>query len=355
MYPARAAALDRYVCGPLDVGVAAATPTLRAKIAETLELYNVAWGAPRRAVRLDARADDVDVALGAGAYLACQRMHVDRDDAGRLVATARSGATCIGDGDGTAWTMVVPRREADLWVLTDVEHLLSLVLTTGWRAAGWVPLHAGTIARADRCAIVCAESGGGKTTLTAALVRQGWQTLGDDKLLLRVVDAAAHAASGARRATAGHASGGAVAAAQAELRALVHTFNLHPRTRAWFPEVGDLERLPRYSEWTEKRKVRPQAVWPGATRAAARPTHLVELHRAARGAAPVRVAPLAPGAVLATLLRQTVIPSEPAVARAILGTVAAAARALAGLRVEVADDAYADPACLTPLVEAILA
>ena len=92
--------------------------------------------------------------------------------------------------------MLVPRSSSDPWVLTDIESLLSLVLTEGWRAEGWIPLHAAAVVRFDTCALICAESGGGKTSLTAALVREGWQTLGDDKLLLRIT----HAAQTATRA-----------------------------------------------------------------------------------------------------------------------------------------------------------
>ncbi len=66
----------------------------------------------------------------------------------------------------------------------EIEDLLSLVLTTGWRRAGWVPLHGGGLVRDGRGLLCVATSGGGKTTFTVSLIRRGWRALGDDKVLL---------------------------------------------------------------------------------------------------------------------------------------------------------------------------
>ena len=243
--------------------------------------------------------------------------------------------------------MFVPRASSDPWVLTDIESLLSLVLTEGWRETGWIPLHSAAVVINDTCALICTESGGGKTSLTAALVRRGWRTLGDDKLLLRIRDNGA-----------------------SELRGLVHTFNLHPRTRSWFPEVGDLECLPTYSDWTEKRKVHPESIWPGSTITKASPTVMFHLvGRSNRG--PVQrngvpiVDPLNPqnrflslepidaASVLSILLHQTVVPSHAPTARPILATIATTARSIAGFRVEIAEDAYLNSECLSPLESVI--
>jgi hypothetical protein len=315
---------DRYACGPIDVLTRSDDDELRAKLADVLGLYNVEWDAPRRCVRMDVRRTNDLVALGPGRYLTCQRMHVDRDGE-RLVGTCRAGGSFTYDPIDASWDVAVPDRPGDLWVLTDIESVVSLVLTTGWRELGWVPVHAGTIVRDGICALLCAESGGGKTSLTAAMVRRGWRTLGDDKLLLRVGKTA-----------------------HPELRALVHTFNLHPKTRTWFPEVGDLERLPTYSEWTDKRKMRPESVWPEATLEAGSPTHLLQLERVSRRGGIV-VTALPPDATLSILLHQTVIPSDAALARAILTTIATTARNLKGFRVEIGEDAYEAPECLAEL------
>jgi hypothetical protein len=316
---------DRYTCGPLEIVVAAATNTLRAKIADTLELYNVDWPEPLAQWHLEIGESDTISPLGAGEYLLCARMNVELAGS-QLLATCPSGAQAVCDRNARRWTILVPRASTDPWVLTDLESLLSLVLTEGWRDAGWIPLHSGAVILNDICALICAESGGGKTSLTAALVRRGWQTLGDDKLLLRIGDDGAP-----------------------ELRALVHTFNLHPRTRTWFPEVGNLEQLPTYSDWTEKRKVNPETIWPGSTTTEATPSVLFHLS----GRSENRVAPLSAASVLSILLHQTVIPSHAPTARQILATIANAAPHLAGFRVEIAEDAYLNPECLSPLESAL--
>ena len=338
---------DRYTCGPLEIVVAAENETLRRKIADTLDLYNVEWTGPLTRWQIEIGESDSTIPLGPGEYLQCARMHVELKG-NELLATCPSGAHARCDRRTRRWTIVVPRASNDPWVLTDIESLLSLVLTEGWREETWIPLHAGAVVINDTCALICAESGGGKTSLTAALVRRGWQTLGDDKLLLRVSDDGTP-----------------------ELRGLVHTFNLHPRTRNWFPEVGDLERLPTYSDWTEKRKVHPESIWSGSTTTKATPSvmfHLVgrsgtrgAIHR--NGGASVdpvfppnrflSVGQMAPASVLSVLLHQTVIPSHAPTARGILATVARTAAKLTGFQVDIAEDAYLNSDCLSPLESVI--
>lgn len=319
---------DRFACGPLDVEVTSESEPLLRKIADTLELYNVAWAEPLTPASIDIQLMDEEAELGPGKYLACARMHVDpasQPGNGELRATFRSGAIATGNARSGNWKLRVPRNGDDFWTLIDLESLVSLVLTEGWRTAGWVPVHAGTVVRNGTCAVLCAESGGGKTTLTVALIRRGWQTLGDDKLLLRLQDDGTP-----------------------ELRALVHTFNLHPRTRSWFAEVGDLEELPVYSGWTEKRKVHPEDIWSGTTLAHATPTHLIALTRNTSGKS-LSVTPMQPGDVLSTLLHQTVVPSDRAIARHVLSTVAVTASRLQGVKVDLGDDAYADAGNLAVL------
>lgn len=323
---------ERYACGPLGVVVVSESERLHKKVADTLELYNVAWPTTHAPLHLDIRISDSPASLGPGRYLACARMNVDygpEPEYRTLVATCRSGAVAFGDASSGKWTIHVPAPVDDPWILTDMESLLSLALTEGWRAAGWVPVHAGTVLRNKTCAIICAESGGGKTTLTAALIRRGWQTLGDDKLLLRIGNDGTP-----------------------ELRALVHTFNLHPRTRSWFPEVGDLERLPVYSEWTEKRKLNPESIWPGTTVTFSKPTHLLQITRS-ESPDLVRLSHLQPGGALSPLLHQTVVPSDAKTARDILATVVATARQLDAFTVELGEDVYRRADCLVPLERAL--
>ncbi|MDQ6824961.1 MAG: hypothetical protein M3007_05795, partial [Candidatus Eremiobacteraeota bacterium] len=179
------------------------------------------------------------------------------------------------------------------------------------------------------CALLCAASGGGKSTLTAAMMRQGWNSLGDDKLLLRINDG------------------------KSEVAALLHTFNLHPKTSQWFPEVGELERLPTYSIWTEKRKVRMSDIWPGRIATQGSPTHLVLLDRKVEFTG-IEVDPLPPAEIFSTLLRQVVIPKDRVSAGAIVSAILTTAKTLRGVRVRIGKDAYHDAKCIRTLEAALL-
>src|SRR5688572_32006855 len=68
---------DRYKCGPLEILVAAETETLRRKIADTLDLYNVEWAEPLTQWQIEIGESDSVSPLGAGEYLQCARMHVE--------------------------------------------------------------------------------------------------------------------------------------------------------------------------------------------------------------------------------------------------------------------------------------
>jgi len=315
-------------CGPVSIAVHAPSAPLYRKVAEQLGLYTVPWEPPYLAIHLLVRDITEPAEDRAGDYLQCVRMRVDATAAG-LRATCESGAAAAYTAASRSWCIGVPPRADGAAVPDDVEDLIGLVLATAWREAGWVPLHAGAVVRKGCCALLTAPSGGGKTTLTAAFVRRGWQTLGDDKLLVRVG-----------------------ADAVPEARALVHHCNLHPLTRRWFPEVGDLERLPRYSASTEKRKVHIDDIWPARTLTRGRPTHVVHI-AASADARRLSATRLDATEILATLLRSTVIPNQPAPARPLLVTLAAVAKQLDGWRVDVGPDAYAEPDCLEP-IEAVL-
>jgi hypothetical protein len=307
-------AAEAFVCGPLQIQVHA-SGALRDKIIETLRLYDVRWAEPLVPIDVFAERARSRAIPAAGAALQCSRMSVDV--AGRSVyASTRSGASARAHDQGARWRIAVPDELIDAGALEEIEDLISLIVTEGWRAAGWVPIHGAGVERDGHCAIVCASTGGGKSTLTASLVRAGWHTLGDDKLLLRMHEG------------------------EPELAALLHTFNLHPKTREWFPEVGSLERLPRYSHWTEKRKVRANGIWPGAGALRARPTRLVLLERSDEHAQ-VRSRPLARAELLDALLRQTVIPRDPRRATPIVSTIAATVGHLSGIRLEIGTGAYA--------------
>ena len=200
---ARIAAMpDTFLCGPLQIQLSTDNALLHAKVAETLALYDVPWDAPHSRVGIDVRWSSARASMISGSLLVCARMRVEVTESG-LYATATSGSTARFSAPGEHWLISVPRSTAA--VPEDVEDLIGLAITTSWRRLGWVPLHAAAVARDDCGAILCAPSGGGKTTLAAALLRRGWRTLGDDKLLLRLI-------------------GG-----RPEIAALVESCNLHPR------------------------------------------------------------------------------------------------------------------------------
>jgi len=304
-------------CGPLLVRVEATDSVLQSKLAESLNLYGVIWQGPRRIVELRVARTPHRAQLLAGRYLNCARMKVDAIADG-LRASTVSGASAVGclDVDGDRWRVSVPEAAVESDSLEDVEDIAMLVLTTGWRRTGRVPVHAAAVTSNGQAVVICAPTGGGKSTLCASLVARGWRTLGDDKLLLDLGD-------------------------RPILSALQDTFNLDPAIRHWLPEVGDLTALPRYSSWTDKRRVRLADIWPGALELHAEPTKLVELQRD-DGMQGLRLSPLGRNETLALLLRQTVVPGDRATARQILEGVGRMAARLAGVRVIVGRDAYAE-------------
>ena len=318
---------ERFFCGPLAVTVSTRNPILREKAAEVLGLYNVEWARPHAEVAVSLRRTDSPAGMLTGTYLTCRFMRVDLVESG-LQASCQSGARGLYDQRSESWGLYVPSPQDR--GLVDVENLLGLVLTTGWRRLGWVPLHAAAVVRDGCCAILCAASGGGKSTLTAAMLHRGWHSVGDDKLLLKL------------------GRGG-----QAEVVALLHNMNLHPETRHWFPEVEQIERLPTYSAWTPKRRVSAKDYWPDQTASNAHPTHLVQIERRPDPSG-FRVVPIDQSELLSILLRQTVIPQESVAAREILATVAATAQQLQGLHLEIGEDAYSVPTGLQVLESALL-
>jgi hypothetical protein len=321
--------LYQVAAGPLDIRVAAPEASLMEVVARSLSVYDLPWAlTPMKAVELECRVvADAAAVPARGDYLAAARMLVDRTASG-MRATTEHGAEIEGSfsEDGERWHMRVPREVTDRGLSWEIEDLLSLVLTTGWRRAGWVPLHAAGLTDGRRGIVVCATGGGGKTTFTMAMVRAGWRSLGDDKLLLRTDDG------------------------QPLIGALKHMLNVDPAVDAWFPEIGDLRGLPEYSASTVKRRVALESLWSGSTAASMRPTTIISLERtASRGA--LKVAAMDAGATVSTLLRQTVIPTDPEQARWITRELAACSRAAVGIRLVVGDDAYVDPGSIAEVAQ----
>lgn len=317
-------------CGPLSIRVYASDDELHSFARTHLALFSRPWSRTTRAVDVEiVRLDDRTIANGT--YLACNNMLVDRDG-GSFIASTYYGITArgfMGDREDT-WKIFVP-RDLDLHErqINNLEDVFSLICTAGWRAEGWIAVHAGAVIGPSCCAVLCATSGGGKSTLTAALLVAGWTTLGDDKLLLRT-------------------DGG-----RAQLRPLLNTLNLHPQTRDWLP-VPDIEHLPRYSAMTEKRRVGVQMLTSAPLPDSASPTHLISIERTHETDG-VSAVPMARSEILPTLLRQIVIPRDAAAAREMLQVAAlACARSItAGIRLRVGYGAYRNPDWIAPLERAL--
>jgi hypothetical protein len=301
-------------------------------------LYDVPWSlGPLKPVEVEVEIEPIGPRPAEGRYLTCARMLVDPIPDG-LRATTDGAAAIVGQftGETEHWTMTLPDAIVDERRKGEVEDLLSLVLTTGWRRSGWVPLHAAGLVAPDAAllpgpppgVIVVAASGGGKTTLTVAMVRQGWRSLGDDKLLL------------------GDLGQGTLVAA------VKHMLNIDPAAAAWFPELWTIRAEPAYSAWTPKRRVSLGRMWSHAPAATMKPTHLVVVSRIA-GPGGVDVTPMTAADSLSALLRQTVIPRDPTLARPITVNIVGLAQAVTGLRFAIHDDAFARPGALDAAIEKI--
>lgn len=316
-------------CGPLDIIAEAQDAALADAARMYLSLFSSQWSAPERSVRISLVRGEPR-AHPAGNFLSCVRMRVDRSGSGytartkyELTAQGTCGPRC------DDWIVCVPPGlQFDEPQTGDMEDILSLICTVAWREAGWVAVHAAAVAKDGVCAVLCASSGGGKSTLTTALVRSGWRSLGDDKLLVRCEDGIG------------------------QVRALLQTFNLDPAAARRLG-VGDVETLPRYSAFTNKRRVDLDAIGANAALASAMPTHAVNLIRnsSVRG---IRASAMKRPDVLPLLLRQIVLPSDPAAGRWILAQMGACARGLRGITLEVGDDAYSQDGWLAQIEEAIL-
>jgi hypothetical protein len=77
----------------------------------------------------------------------------------------------------------------------------------------------------------------------------------------------------------------------------------------------------------------------------AKPTHLLRLTRGDTDAT-LRIERMTSAEVLSALLHQTVVPSDAITARSIIATVAATARSLSGMKVELGNDIYLEPDAL---------
>lgn len=298
-------------------------------VASFFARYDVPWKDPYISITLHVRKS-TDRANGIeGTYLNLARMNVAAKPFG-LYATCTSGCSAIYSLKKNRWDIFIPPIEGQgAWeTLSDLDDILMLVLTTGWRTAGWIPVHAGAVTRDETCALVCATSGGGKTTLVSAMVRKGWSTLGDDKILLRSTQDGP------------------------TIRALSHIFHLDPPIKRWFPEAKGLENYPAVSPLSDKRRVPVRDLWPEKVVAEARPTHLVQLAQSQQEGI-LKVYSLSGSDLLSALLSQIAIPRDQQEAKRILTAAVTVAKNLKGLAVELHGLVYRRPDGLRPLMDVL--
>jgi hypothetical protein len=310
-----------YACGPVKLELAFDSLSLRDALHESLSQYDAPWPTPATSVhvKVEGGTPPSKAAESAGTYLRSRHLVVDRLGP-RLRSVSYLGVWMEFDPTSTQARVMVPAHPDWPALVEDVEQQFVLLLARAWAQEGWTPLHAGTLVPPGetRCVLLCAPSGIGKTTLTVALLRRGWRTLGDDKTLLRK-------------------EGKGVMA-----RAVAHRFHLHPSLSRWFPEAGNLSLWPRYSRWTDKRVVRIKEVWPDRLRDHAIPAAVAQLERTKNGPA-LLVEPLDQINTLKTLLQQVVIPGDAEHARPLVSCVTATAAGRRGALVKIGDDAFADP------------
>ncbi|MCW5764471.1 MAG: hypothetical protein KIT68_00680 [Phycisphaeraceae bacterium] len=333
-------AADRTVhaWGPAALRAHWSDPALARALARHSNQYDAPWragpGEPR-CWTLDVgcvKRERGEVVAPTGGFLTTVHLDVRRAAPGIVESRGRRGTMLRIDEPAQAASLAVPPWRDRPDVIEEAEQQLTLLSARAWALAGWTPVHGATVVhpRLDRCAVLCAPSGSGKTTLTFSLLRRGWRTLGDDKLL-------------ARRAPGG-----------VEARAVARRMHLDPAASRWLAEAGDIRRFPTYSPWTDKRHVDLEGVWPGRLVTSAVVCLVVRVRREAEGAG-LRWAPLELAQRIDVLGRQVAIPGEAAAARPLVATIGAMGAAARGLDLSVGPDAFGDSAGVDRFSDALMA
>ncbi|MBL8989986.1 MAG: hypothetical protein JNJ48_00235 [Phycisphaerae bacterium] len=327
---------SRHAWGPVRLDAEWPDPALAAALSRHCNQFDAPWtsgpGEPC-CWRLCVGEAEPGGAVGGtavGGFLTTVHLSVDRAAGGAIESRGRRGSLLRIDESARTALLWVPAWARRPEVIEEAEQQLTLLSSRAWALAGWTPVHGATLVApgADRCAVICAPSGSGKTTLTFSLLRRGWRTLGDDKLL-------------ARRVPGG-----------VEARSLARRLHLDPAASRWLAEAGDIRRFPAYSPWTDKRHVDLEAVWPGRLLSRAMIALVVRIRREP-GTAGLRWAPLDQAGRFDTAARQVAIPGEAGAARPLVGVVGAIASVAQGIELVVGDDAFDDSSALDALSRAL--
>jgi hypothetical protein len=314
-----------YSCGPVQLVIEFDDVSLRDALHGLLSQYDAPWETQACTIRVSIEREKsfAKNSEPSGTYLRSYRLRVDRDGS-RLFSLSEVGVWMEFEMNSGHAHIVLPDHPDWPTVVEEVEQQFVLLLARAWAQTGWTPLHAGTLISPDghRCALLCAPSGTGKSTLTAAMLGRGWRTLGDDKTLLRQEN---------RQVTAS---------------ALAWRFHLHPASSRWLSEAGDIRKWPTYSRWTEKRVVRASEIWPEQLIGSAIPAAIVRLERTESG---LTIEPLDRVNAMKVLVNQVAIPSDAEHARPLVSCIASVATNAKAALIKIGNDAFSDPTIVARL------
>lgn len=167
--------------------------------------------------------------------------------------------------------------EASRYIFTD---LMLAPLMEMLKHRGFYGLHAAALTKEGRGYLFPGDAGSGKTTIALSLVRQGFQYLADDKVLLRKVGNGFAALAFTRR------------------------FNINPDIGRHYTELGfleDLQPLP----GTDKRPFDISSVYPNTFIPSCTPQVIVHLERTSDFKS--RIVPLSPTESFTRLAHQTIL------------------------------------------------
>lgn len=245
--------------------------------------------------------------------------------AGAYVLAAPDAAVLVDPDRGRATLFAAPDFGARPAARVQTYYFFALALHYLVQHRGYCPLHAATLVHDETTLLLSAASRAGKTTSTLLLIENGWSYLTDDAILLHR-----------------DGDGGVVAAS------FRRSFSLTDDTVARFPALA-ARTWPRSPGLQDKRRVEPEAVYPGRFTRAARPNLLVVPERVD---GPSRLTPLSAWQACAHLVGQSALyaTDDEAVRAGYLETLAALTRQCRLYRLEAGPDLLADRALLAALV-----
>lgn len=198
--------------------------------------------------------------------------------AGRMYLTHADSVVTLAPEEGTAHAALAPALHTPSNQRRDpLFYLITFSLVILLRYQGWYPLHTAALAQDGRGLLLVAESDSGKSTAALNLVREGWNYLSDDTVLLRAEAGPVRAFSFRRN------------------------FCLDPEAAVHFPELANHDWPPSMSDPT-KWQVDVERLYPGQFGAPCAPRVVILLRLV--DAATSTLAPAEAKTVLGHLINQ---------------------------------------------------